>query len=220
MAIPEFTIEELQNEEWRPVVGYEGLYSISNLGRVRGEVDVCNRKYKKGRILSPRLSNVGYYQVSLFIKGKGKTRTIHQLVAVAFIGPRPKGLYINHKDACKANNRPENLEYCTPRENLQHASRLGLMRSGDKHPSRLHPETRAYGDKNGARKHPERMSRGEKNGWAKIKDADVPRIFELKRKGLSSADIAPLFGVSSSCIRRIVRGETHVPYVPSVKEGS
>lgn len=129
MVDPEYTQEELSTEEWRPVVGYEGWYSVSNLGRVRRERPAsCTRA---GRLLKPQ-RNQGprserarhaYYFVRLY-RGDGVQRPAYvaALVAAAFIGPRPDGYEVNHKDENKLNNRATNLEYLTKLQNARHSA--------------------------------------------------------------------------------------------------
>ena len=107
------------NELWQPIEGYEGLYEVSDQGQVRSKA--------KGRILRPRASGPGYSAVSLSKHGKVKNRYIHHLVAFAFIGKRPDGMDINHKDCDKENNAVSNLEYISHGENQRHAARMGRM---------------------------------------------------------------------------------------------
>src|SRR3990167_5147106 len=102
----------MDHEEWRPVPGFEGLYSVSSLGRVRSERIV---------ILRGEISNWGYPQVALRKDGQYKSRTIHSLVAEAFHGPRPPKHVVNHRNGTKRDNRPENLEYVTQKGNVAHA---------------------------------------------------------------------------------------------------
>jgi hypothetical protein len=59
---------------------------------------------------------------------------VHDLVAVAFLGPKEEGMHVNHKDATKTNNTPENLEYVTRKQNMEHAAALGLLPHGEDHP--------------------------------------------------------------------------------------
>jgi hypothetical protein len=211
MAIADntFSPEELANEIWRSVVGYERFYSVSNLGRVRRDAPPRGNcaSCKVGRILKPILDSKGYLRVNLYSDSKGKSIFIHKLVTAAFIGVRPTHLVVNHKDACKTNNRIENLEYVTELENTRHATEMGLMARGDRHNSRTKPETVLRGDKHPARLHPEKMARGERNGNTKIKDAEVSRIFELKKQGLSGRKIAPIIGCSFSQVCRILNGK-------------
>lgn len=110
-------------EEWKPVVGYEGLYEVSNHGRVRRLPGTYG--CRNGRILTPKPLPRGYLTVMLSKDNVPSRVYPHHLVAAAFIGPRPKGYDINHIDRCRTNNRTENLEYVTRRENIQHAAQFG-----------------------------------------------------------------------------------------------
>jgi hypothetical protein len=97
-------------EIWKDVVGYEGRYEVSSLGRLRGP-----RKTTKG-IPGSR----GYYQVFLRSEsGKGITKNIHVLVAEAFLGSRPEGMHVCHSDGDKSNNSLKNLRYDTPKNNWE-----------------------------------------------------------------------------------------------------
>ena len=115
-------------EIWKDIKGFEGLYQVSNLGRVRGldRIAVSKRgwsKKVKGEILTPSKHHYGYLQVSLTKNGKGKSVWIHSLVARAFI-PNPYNLpQVNHKDENKTNNRVENLEWCTCGYNANYGTR-------------------------------------------------------------------------------------------------
>lgn len=104
-------------EEWRPVVGYEGLYEVSNLGRVKSLYKAC--------ILKPQKKRNGYFQVNLYKNGTMKSRAVHRLVATAFI-PNPLGKpQVNHRDEDKQNNAVDNLEWVYARTNLNYGSRNG-----------------------------------------------------------------------------------------------
>ena len=110
-------------EIWRDVKGYEGLYQVSNLGRVKS---LGNSKTRKERILKNAKNTTGYLQVNLCKEAKAKATKIHRLVAQAFIGDIPKGMVINHINGIKTDNRVENLEICTCSHNIKEAFRLGL----------------------------------------------------------------------------------------------
>ena len=114
-------------EEWRDIKGYEGLYQISNLGRVHS--------YYKRDILEPK-EDKGYLRVGLYKNGKRKPYSIHRLVAEAFI-PNPNNYpQVNHKDEDKSNNRVSNLEWCTAKYNINygtHNKRMSESRKGSKH---------------------------------------------------------------------------------------
>ncbi len=107
-------------EVWRPVVGHEGRYEVSNHGRVRGP---------RGSVLLPRRNTRGYAIVSLSTPQGTKTKPIHVLVMAAFVGPRPDGWHINHLDGWRMNARLDNLEYCSPEENARHMRALKRQRS-------------------------------------------------------------------------------------------
>lgn len=100
-------------EEWRWIVGYEGMYQISNIGRVK------SLKFGKEKILKNRLNSVGYLFISLCKDGKQKQILIHQLVAQAFLNHviDKYTMVVNHIDGNKLNNRIDNLEVVTNRDN-------------------------------------------------------------------------------------------------------
>ena len=102
-------------EIWKDIEGYEGLYQVSNLGRVLG---------RKGYILKPQKRQHGYLCVDLYKENNPKKReSIHRLVANAFI-PNPKGYSeVNHKDECKQNNYVSNLEWTSHAQNSNYGSR-------------------------------------------------------------------------------------------------
>lgn len=116
----------MAHEVWRDIVGYEGYYQVSNLGRVRALDRVVRHAYSgtqslKGHVLTPCKGNGHYYSVMLSKNGKAKSTRIHRLVAAAFV-PNPQHLKcVNHKDGNKLNNSASNLEWCTQRHNVQHA---------------------------------------------------------------------------------------------------
>lgn len=106
-------------EEWRPVVGYEGLYEVSNLGRVRSLPRW--RSHQQKLVLRCSSNNSGYQQVHLSTHNKQKSMTVHRLVAQAFI-PNPENKpEINHIDGDKTNNKIDNLEWVNRKENVHHA---------------------------------------------------------------------------------------------------
>lgn len=117
------------NETWKPVVGFDGIYSVSSSGRVRRDKPENNTF--AGRILKPDFP-AGYEQYSLYRNGIKFRFKAHQLVAAAFIGPCPEGQEVNHLDGNKRNNYYTNLEYLTPLDNHRHASRIGLKPFGER----------------------------------------------------------------------------------------
>jgi hypothetical protein len=100
-------------EAWNDVVGYEGIYKVSITGKVKS-------LHGKEKYLSQSISK-GYKVVALSKNGKAKMMKVHRLVAMAFI-PNPMNKpHVNHIDSNRANAHVYNLEWCTPRENSQHA---------------------------------------------------------------------------------------------------
>lgn len=123
---------EDMKEIWKPIKGFEDIYSVSNLGKIRR--DGIARGSKVGRILSLCVGSNGYYAISLHNKKNIKYTIPSNLVAQAFLGKRPKGYVINHMDGNKLNNRVDNLEYTTYSRNIIHALDLGLRNGrGENH---------------------------------------------------------------------------------------
>ena len=108
----------MKKEYWKPVIGYEGLYEVSNWGRVKSlERYNLSNCLRKGRILKQKQCKDGYKSVTLYKDGKRKIIFVHRLVAQAFI-PNPNNYpYVNHKDENKQNNIVTNLEWCDAKYN-------------------------------------------------------------------------------------------------------
>lgn len=158
-------------EIWK--YAFKQIYSVSNLGRVKS-----HRRYRgsEDRILIPGKTR-GYLRVVFSHDGIKKNIMISDLVAAAFIGPKPKGFQVNHKDTNKANNVPNNLEYVTPKENIHHAFENGCC-----------------GSRN-----------GEKNGSVKLTDKEVIEIRYLYSKGnISQVELAKRFSINRENVSLIV----------------
>ena len=121
------------NEIWLPCPGFEGVYSVSSLGRVRSEL--TRNATKAGRILSPGLKSTGYLGVTLVAAdGTRVDAAVHRLVARAFHGePVGESNVVNHIDSNRQNNIATNLEWGTHSHNLLHSLAAGSARVGAKH---------------------------------------------------------------------------------------
>lgn len=121
-------------EIWKPIVGYEGHYSVSSTGRIRSETRYLSKAgfkfLSKGRLLKQGTSKDGYKTAMLSLNNTQKLFRSHRLVAIAFI-PNPENKpFINHINNIRDDNNLHNLEWCTPSENTQQGIRLGTIRPG------------------------------------------------------------------------------------------
>lgn len=121
----------MAHEEWRDVAGYEGLYQVSNLGRVRSLDHVTKRNGHvvrfHGRVLSPKVASP-YLGVILSKNGKAHPARIHRLVAAAFVSNPDNLPCVDHIDGNKTNNAADNLRWCTQEQNIGSASSMGLLK--------------------------------------------------------------------------------------------
>ena len=115
-------------EQWRPISGYESFYEVSDRGRVRSVDRIVRSSSRNGgfrrrpsKILCQNRKRNGYLTVDLCKDGKIKTTLVHRLVADAFCSRDPGADQVNHKNLNKADNRADNLEWCTGKENARHA---------------------------------------------------------------------------------------------------
>ena len=163
----------MEQEIWKPVVGYEGLYEVSSLGNVKSLSRLVNvstwekQKYILGKKMAFYI-NYGYNNVDLSNKKKKKCK-VHRLVAEAFIPNPDKKPYINHINSIRNDNRVENLEWCTARENTLHGVAFGSVLCG------------------------------EANAKSKLKEAQVLEIFN-RTKNETHINISKDYGISRSLV--------------------
>jgi len=171
-------------ELWKDIKGFEGLYQISNTGKVKSLPKKCGTTYKGETIRKLSQTKDGYLKVRLIGNGKDITTRIHRLVAIAFI-PNPLNKdTVNHIDGNKHNNNVENLEWSTRTEQLNHAYSLGLKK----------------------------IDKGENNIQAKLTNAQVKEIKTLYKKGsrkFGSVKLALKYNVSHRTILNIVNNKTY-----------
>lgn len=116
MLSPHRQVKNLDGETWKDIEGYEGVYYVSNFGRIK---HVINQEYSRLRIPYPATN--GYLRLVLSYKGRRTTISVHREVAKAFIDNPMCYETVNHIDFDKTNNTVENLEWTTIRENINHA---------------------------------------------------------------------------------------------------
>ena len=148
LTLEPFRVKTLEGEIWRDVTGYEGVYQVSNLGRVKSFLG------KSPRILKAVPHSNGYLSICLCVNKKIKGYLLHRLVAEAFISNPDNKPQVNHINGIKTDNRVENLEWATEEENTRHALSIGLTPQGERRTeSKLTNEQALY-----IRKNPEGIS--------------------------------------------------------------
>ena len=177
-------IENIE-ESWKDISGYEGKYQISTHGRVRSLTRFVSTKGNsvrrvKGRILKTFMDSGDYKRIPLLAtKRTYKKFLIHRLVSLAFLRPVPNKNIVNHIDGNKLNNHYSNLEWCSLQENMDHAVKNGLIRSGERHPN------------------------------AKLNHSQVARIREyINNKTFSESNLARQFNVAVNTINRLKKNGT------------
>lgn len=119
-------------ENWKDVIGYEGIYQVSNLGNIKSLNRLYKDKILKGKIIKLTLNVYGYLRFTARKENSIKTLFVHRLVLEAF-KPSSRKLQVNHIDGNKTNNKLENLEWVTDSDNKKHAYKTGLMKPGNQH---------------------------------------------------------------------------------------
>jgi hypothetical protein len=184
-----------EQEEWRAVVGFEGLYEVSNLGRVRGVERAVPRgghvMSRKGRIMGQfenrhpkRPDHVRCIHVNLSKANRVHARQVHRLVLEAFVGPAPAGTEGCHQDGVVHNNRLDNLRWDTHRENMADIFRHGRTTA------------------------PKNPARGASHGMARLTADKVRQIrAEPEYRGCLER-LAERFGVTPICVANARAGRT------------
>jgi hypothetical protein len=168
-------------ETWLEIPGFEGLYMVSNLGRVR----TARRRHSIpfNYILSPNVDRFGYHRYHLTDKnGHRRGAQSHCLVMLAFVGKKPEDCEVNHKNMNRGDNRLENLEYITHEKNIEHA-----IKNGDR---RI------------------RIPRGVNTGSAKLTDDQVIEIRDCAARGETRRSIGDRYGVSHVAVTQVVNRKT------------
>ncbi len=159
-------------EVWKPILGYEGIYEVSTDGNIRN--------FRNKKQLKPQRSGNGYFKVNLCKNGYVRHLWVHRLVAEAFLSNEDNLPVVDHVDGNKINNRADNLEWCSQKENSVRAWNNGFtpqppIRSGEKHQNHV------------------------------LTEYQVSEIRELYNAGLhSQRELAKRFSVSQTTIKMIV----------------
>lgn len=165
-------------EIWKPVVGFEPYYEVSNLGRVQKLTYRTNgscKKLKDPRLLKLRRTKEGYFHVSLTNCGNRRNSFVHRLMLMAFFGEPQPGQEAAHKDGIPGHNLLPNLVWATPVENHAHKFVHGTA------------------------------TIGERNGFSKLTDAKVKLIREKREGGATQKQLAQEYGVTVSTINLVCR---------------
>ena len=173
-------------EVWRPIVGWEEVYDVSSWGRVRRRKAAPGTS--AGLVLNPVIGNRGYRVTTLYDRARRETRTVHSLVAAAFLGPRPCMAEVNHVDHDRTNNRVNNLEYVSRQQNHDHAKRAGRLKGGG--------------------------AKGERSHRAKLTSEDVVWIRQAYPTGqFTMQHVATRLGITKQAVCRIIHRQTwkHLP---------
>lgn len=157
-------VKYLVGEQWLPIKEYEGLYEISNYGRVRS-LNYRNKGIRK--VLSCHARQGYYIKVALVKEGSTKYYRVHRLVAQAFLSPpTEKQTQVEHINTNKRDNRVENLRWCSPKGNMANELTRFHLSLGHSNPS---PETR------------KRMSEGQKRRFARERATGTGRYAKQNR---------------------------------------
>jgi len=172
-----------ENEIWEDLIGYESIYIISNLGRVkilpRININKSGIIISKEKFVKLHKSKQGYVSLSLNKNGAKRTQYLHRLLANTFIPNTENKPQVNHKNGIKNDNRLENLEWTTSKENIIHARDKGL---------RLAP-------------------RGDSHSSSKLTEVEVLDIKKRLRNKEKQINISKLYNVSTSNITLIKIGK-------------
>jgi HNH endonuclease/NUMOD4 motif/Helix-turn-helix domain of resolvase len=167
--------------KWKPVLGFEDLYAISNDGQIARVLTHGRNPKAIWRILKTDTKPNGYVYVDLSIGNRRERHYVHQLVWEAFKGPIPSGMEPNHKNGIKHDNRLRNFKLVTRSENMIHSFQF------------LSPSLN--------------RSKGATHHKAKLSENDVAAILAMCRAGISRATIAKTFGISKTAIYLIMKGK-------------
>ena len=166
-------------EIWENIEGFEGIYQVSNLGKVK------SLKFGKEKYLSITKSSIGYLNTKLQLNKKNKSFLVHRLVAETFIKNEFNKPCVNHINGIKTDNRIENLEWCTHKENTEHSLKNDLRKTGCNH----------------------------KQSKLSLKDIEyIRKNYKYRDEEFSGKKLSEKFNVSHTCISQIIKNKTYRIY--------
>lgn len=178
---------------WKDIKGYEGIYQVSDNGLIKS----LEREIRRGGFISkiscyqmkPRVRNAGYYRIGLSLNNVIKYYSVHRLVAMAFIENTDNKPCVNHINGIKTDNRAENLEWVTQKENIRHAKDVLCKNIGDASFLVFYKAFEHHG--------------------SKFNKESLDKLFEMRKKGTSFGNLAKCFKVDKSTIQAIFKGKTY-----------
>lgn len=198
------------SHKWKDIPDHLG-YEASVEGEIRSWWVHGRELYaKKPRVLQPTLNLVnGYLYVNLRRTGGDyQNRLLHRVVLETFVGPCPEGMEVRHfPDGDRTNNALKNLSYVDHQQNMDDQLVHGTRATGDRHGSRLHPESRPRGERHYTKLKPERIKYGSTHPNAKLTTEQYDHVVALLAEGLSQRAIAEHVGVSQAVISDINTGK-------------
>lgn len=172
---PDWKCRDMQYEQWRPVIGFVGLYEVSSLGRIKSMPRKTKSGVLGGELLSPCCTSNGYLRVTLSGDGERLRKSLHRIVLEAFVGDCPPNHECRHLDGIRSNCSLTNLTWGTKSQNAIDRIRHGTHVN----------------------------NQGERHGMTHLRDAQAIEIVRLRNGGMPQKTLAAMFSISQSTVSRI-----------------
>jgi len=177
MRNKKYIIPKIEGEFWVDIQGWEGYYSVSNKLRIKRNEGYRGKSFYPEKLITPRLTSYGYYEVVFTVNNKRGKYFWHRVVAIAFIPNSENKPEVNHKNGNRADYSIDNLEWTTRSENQLHKTRILMSGSGENHPN------------------------------AKLSSSDILNIHNLYKTGkYSQRKISEMYRLNNATVYKILRG--------------